>query len=276
MNVVLAARRSFRAELIKLWRPSTAVAMGLLAALSVLSTVLVVSLADPASPGGPRPGDGNGPGGFDVTTQQLAGATGIARGFTGGATFVGLLIFLVCAIAITLEYGQGTLRTLFLREPGRRGWFAGRVAVTLTLVALALLAALVLSVAVAVAVAGVRGIDTSAWWSADGARALASGYLNVLLAATFFAVAGTVLGLVLRSTALALSIGVAWMFPIEHIIQNSWSGASRVFPGLAFDAVSQGGVADASYVTALLVGAAYAVGAAALGTITLTRRDVTV
>src|SRR6185369_6872150 len=119
---------------------------------------------------------------------------GIARGFTGGATFTGLLIFLVCAIAITLEYGQGTLRTLFLRVPNRRGWLAGRLAVTLTLVALALVAALVLSVAVAVAVAGIRGIDTSAWWGTEGVRTLASGYLNALLAAAFFAVLGTVLG----------------------------------------------------------------------------------
>jgi hypothetical protein len=276
MNVALAARRSYRAELIKLWRPSTAVAMGLLAALSVLSTVLVISLADTDGPAGPAPGSGNGPAGFDVTTGQLAAASGIARGFTGGATFTGLLIFLVCAIAITLEYGQGTLRTLFLRVPNRRGWLAGRLAVTLTLVALALVAALVLSVAVAVAVAGIRGIDTSAWWGTEGVRTLASGYLNALLAAAFFAVLGTVLGLVVRSTALTLAIGVAWTFPIEHIVQASWSGATRVFPGLVFDTISQGGVVDASYGPALLLGIGYVLVAAAVGTVLLTRRDVTV
>ncbi|MCK9896649.1 ABC transporter [Frankia sp. AgB32] len=272
MNLVLAVRRSFRAELIKLWRPSTVVGMGLLGALTVLSTVLIVSLADPARP---RTRPVEGPAGFAVTTDQLATATGIARGFTGGSTFTGLLIFLVFAITITLEYSQGTLRTVFLREPRRLGWLAGRLAVMLTLVAVALAAALALSVGVAYAVARIRGIDTGAWWSADGAAALGSGYGNVLLASTFFGVAGTVLGLVLRSTALTLAVGVAWLFPLEHIVQGSWRGATHVFPGLVFDAVGQGGIADASYGTALTVSLAYALGAAALGAVTLTRRDVT-
>ncbi len=272
MNLVLAARRSFRAELIKLWRPSTAVAMGILALLSVLSTVLVIGLADAGGSGAATAG---GPVGFDVTTGQVSTAAGTALGFTGGNSFTGLLIFLVFAITITLEYSQGTLRTLFLREPRRLGWLAGRMALMLALVAVALIAALVLSVAVGLAVAALRGIDTSAWWSTDGFGHLASGYLNALVAAAFFGVAGTVLGLVLRSTALTLAVGVAWTFPIEHIIQESWGGSNRVLPGLVFDAIGQGGVAEAGYGTALLVGAGYAVGAAVLGAVTLSRRDVT-
>ncbi|MCM3886236.1 ABC transporter [Frankia sp. R82] len=277
MNTVRSAWRSLQAELVKAWRPSTVVTMGLLAALSVLSTVLVLALADDPSGGtpGPRPGAGDGPSGFDVTTDQLAAASGIARGFAGGSTFTGLLIFLVVAIAITLEYGQGTLRTLFLREPRRLGWLAGRLVLTLALVTAALIAALVLSVAAAVAVAGVRGIDTSAWWSADGARALATSYRNALLAATCFSVVGTALGVVLRSTAVTLAVGVAWMFPLEHIIANSWTGATRVFPGLVFDAVGQGGLVDASYGSALAVGGAYAAGAVAVAGLALARRDVT-
>ncbi len=272
MNLVLAIRRSFRAELIKLWRPSTVVAMSLLAALTALSTVLIVSLADPARP---RTGPVEGPAGFAVTTDQLATASGIARGFTGGSTFTGLLIFLVFAITITLEYSQGTLRTVFLREPRRLGWLVGRLAVMLALVVVALAVALGLSVGVAAVVARIRGIDTSAWWSADGAAALGSGYGNVLLASAFFGVVGTVLGLVVRSTALTLAVGVAWTFPLEHIIQGSWRGATHVFPGLVFDAVGQGGLVDAGYGTALAVGSAYALGAALLGAVALTRRDIT-
>jgi hypothetical protein len=272
MNLVLAVRRSYRAELIKLWRPSTAVAMAMLALLSVLSTVLVIGLAEADGPGAATAGR---PAGFDVTTGQVSAAGGMALGFTGGSAFTGLLIFLVFAITITLEYSQGTLRTLFLREPRRLGWLTGRMALMGVLVAVALGAALVLSVAVGLAVASIRGIDTSAWWSADGCQQLASGYLNALVAAAFFGVAGTVLGLVLRSTALTLAVGVAWTFPIEHIIQESWGASNRVLPGLVFNAIGQGGVSDAGYGTALLVGTAYAVGAALLGAIALSRRDVT-
>lgn len=270
MNLVQAARRSFRAELVKLWRPSTLVGMGVLTVLSVLSAVLIVSLADEP---GTLPGDG--PAGFNTTTDQLAAASGVARGFTGGSTFAGLLVFLVFAIMMTLEYSQGTVRTVFVREPRRVGWLIGRLAVLLTLVAVALVAALALSVTAATIVAGIRGIDTSAWWSSDGASALASGYGNVLLSSALFAIAGTVLGLVLRSTALALAVGVAWMFPLEHIVQGTWRDASHVLPGLVFDAVAQGGVPNASYQTALTIGLVYATVVAALGAIVLTRRDVT-
>ncbi|CAJ59337.1 MULTISPECIES: ABC transporter permease [Frankia] len=272
MNLVLAARRSLRAELIKLWRPSTAVAMAILAVLSVLSTALLFGLADAGGPGAAGAG---GSGGFGVTTGQVSAADGMALGFISGSTFTGLLIFLVFAITITLEYSQGTLRTLFLREPRRLGWLAGRMSVMLALTAAALIGAVVLSVGVGYVTATLRGIDTSAWWSGDGVRHLASGYLNALVAAAFFGVAGTVLGLVLRSTALTLAVGVAWTFPIEHIIQESWGASNRVLPGLVFDAIGQGGVSDAGYGTALLVGTAYAMGAALLGAITLARRDVT-
>ncbi|WP_462189134.1 MULTISPECIES: ABC transporter [unclassified Frankia] len=272
MSLLVAARRSFHAEPIKLWRPSTAVAMGILALLSVLSTVLLLALADP---GGSPPGGSGGPPSFDVTFTQVSAASGVALGFTGGSTFTGLLVFLVFAISITLEYSQGTLRTLFLREPRRLGWLAGRMAVMLVLVAVALVAALVVSIVVGLAVAGIRDIDTSAWWSADALGEAASSYLNALVAAVFFGLAGTVLGLVLRSTALTLAVGIAWTFPIEHIVQESWSGAGRVFPGLVFDAIGQGGTADAGYGSALLIGGLYAAGAAVIGAVSLARRDVT-
>lgn len=274
MSHVLAARRAFRAELLKLWRPSTLVAMGILALLSTLATILIISLADPAGPTTGSSGSG-GSSGFDVTTNALSTAKGITLGFTGGSSFTGLLVFLVFAITITSEYSQGTIRTLFLREPRRLSWLAGRVAVMLSLVAAALLAALVVSVFVGLAVAQIRGIDTSAWWSLDAAGHAASSYLNALVAAAFFGLVGTVLGLVLRSTPLTLAVGIAWTFPLEHILQDSWSGSNGVLPGLVFDAISQGGVTDASYGAALLVGAAYTLGATVIGAASLARRDVT-
>ncbi len=114
-----------------------------------------------------------------------------------------------------------------------------------------------------------------AWWTSAALGEVAGAYANALLAAVFFALVGTMLGILLRSTSAALLIGIAWMFPIEHIVQESWSGATRVLPGLVFDAVGRGGLPDASYGPALLTAVAYALVAAAIGAVSLRRRDVT-
>lgn len=263
--------RAFRSELIKLRRPSTGLAIGLLGLLSVLSTVLVMALADETAP---APGTGAPPS-FEITLAQLTEAEGLVFGFRGGTTFAGLLIFIVFTIGMTSEYGQGTLRTVFLREPRRLGWLAGRFGLMLSGVAIALLAAMALSIGMATVMAAIRDVDTSAWWTAAAAGEAASSYLNALLAATFFAIAGTALGIVLRSTTLALIAGIAWTFPLEHIIQDAWSPATGILPGLVFDAVGQGGLPDASYGSTLTLGAGYAVLAAVVGALSLTRRDVT-
>ncbi|MEX5632960.1 ABC transporter [Parafrankia sp. FMc2] len=270
MNALHCVVRAYRAELIKLRRPATVLAMAALGLLTVLSTVLAITLADPtSSPPGP------GTVGFDISLDQLATSQGLILGFRGGTTFIGLLVFVLFAVSITAEYGQGTLRTLFLKEPRRLGWLAGRLGVLLSAVAVALLAALGLSVAAAAVLAAVRGVETEAWWTSSALGDAAGAYLNALLAAVFFAVIGTALGIALRSTTAALLVGIAWMFPVEHIVQESWGTATSVLPGLVFDAVGRGGLPDASYTPALLTALGYTLVAGAFGAVSLSRRDVT-
>ncbi|WP_322752755.1 ABC transporter [Frankia sp. Cas3] len=271
MNITTTVARAYRAEMIKLRRPSTLAAMGVIGALSVLATVLAYALAH-ATPDLTVTARGSG---FQVMLAQLAAPAGPTLGFVGGTTFIGLLVFVVFTVSMTNEYGQGTLRTLFLREPRRLGWLGGRLGAMFSALAAALLVALMLSVATALLMSQIRGIDTSQWWTGAALREAADNYLNALVGTVFFALVGTTLGILLRSTTLALAIGIAWMFPVEHIVQNAWSGATGVFPGLVFDAVGRGGVVDASYGSALAVGTGYALIAAVLGAVSLARRDVT-
>ncbi|OAA25633.1 ABC-2 family transporter protein [Frankia sp. EI5c] len=277
MSALHSVSRSYRAEMIKLRRPGTVVAMSVLALLTVLSTVLTIALADEPTTAAAGGGSGDPGAGtpLDVSLARLATSQGLVLGFRGGATFNGLLIFVLFAVSMTAEYGQGTLRTLFLKEPRRLGWLAGRLGALLAAVAVALLAALGLSVAGAAVLAPLRDVDTSAWWTFGALGEAAAAYLNALLAAAFFAVAGTALGVALRSTTAALLVGIAWMFPIEHIIQDSWGTATSVLPGLVFDAVGRGGVPAAAYTPALLTALGYALLAAALTAVSLHRRDVT-
>lgn len=260
--------RAYRAELLKLRRPATLAAIGLVAALSVLATSLTFALA---KTGAPKIDDN----GFTESLGSLARPGGLTAGFVGAMTLAGLLVFVVLIVSMTSEYGQGTLRTVLVTQPRRGAWLAGKLGALLTVVTAAVLVALATSVATALIAAQIRGVDTSAWFTADALTTGAGNFLNALLAATFYASAGVALGVLVRSTAVALAVGVAWTFPLEHIIQGSWAGATHVFPGLLFSSLALGGVPDAGYRTALFAGLAYAVGALAIAFTSFSRRDVT-
>jgi ABC-type transport system involved in multi-copper enzyme maturation permease subunit len=262
--------RSYRAELLKLRRPATAAAVAVVAALGVLATVLTFALAKSGPP----------PAGTDnLNLRQslvvLARPEGLTAGFVGAVAFIGLLALVVFTVNLTNEYGQGTLRTVLVASPRRATWLAGRIAALLTAAVAATAVALVASVATAVVMAQIRGVDTSQWFTLDALGHLGRDSVNALLGVMFFGLAGVVLAILVRSTAIAVALGVAWTFPLEHIVQGAWPAATHVFPGLAFDAVTRGGVPDAAYGTALAVAAGYALAALAIGFASFSRRDVT-
>lgn len=262
--------RSYRAELVKLRRPATVAGIAIVAALGVLATVLVFALAKNGTTG--RPSDANG---FTRSLAALARPGGLTAGFVGSMTFVGLLMLVVLAVNVTSEYGLGTVRAMLIAQPRRGSWLAGKTAALLTAVLAATAAALVASVAAAFVMAAIRGVDTSAWLTADALGTGARDVVNAVLGVSFFGVAGIALAVLVRSTATALAIAVAWTFPLEHIIQNAWPAATHVFPGLAFNAVALGGLPDARYGTALAVALAYLAGALIVSIASFRRRDVT-
>lgn len=250
--------RSYRFELVKLGRPGVLVAGGLVAFVGLLATV--IAFATPAA----------GPALF-----RFAAAGGSTRGFATAGTFIGLLVFVLVVINITSEYGQGTLRNLLVHQPRRRALLAGKLLALLTVAAAALLVTLALSILAAFVAAEVRGVDTASWWSLTGLAKAGGTYLNALLSAALFSVAGTALAVVLRSGGLALAVGVAWLGPVEQLVKQSWAPASRVFPGLIFDTVSRGGLPHAPYWPALVSAAAYAAVALTVAFASFQRRDVT-
>lgn len=235
---------------------------------ALLATVLAFLTADP---GPARPVNGND---IAITLDQLGAAGGLTRGFSIAAGFIGLLMFVVFLTSVTSEYGHGTLRVLLTRQPRRGRLLAGKLVALLACTAAALLVAEVVSAAVAVGMAGVRDVPTSDWFTGNGLLQAGGDYANAFLNATFFGLLGAGVGVILRSTVLALGVGLAWFMPIEHIIQNAWAGAGRWFPGLLFEAVARGGTAVTSYQRSLLLAAIATTLVLVAGTATFLRRDV--
>ena len=264
--------RSMHAELLKLRRPAIIYgAGGAMLGFALLATVLTYATATTAAAASFVGGDS-----LTSTVGQLGQPGGLTRGFTIAAGFIGLLVFVLFTTSITSEYGLGTIRVLLLKQPRRARLLAGKLLALLACVAAVLFAAELLSGAAAIVLAHTRGIPTASWFTAAGLRHVAGDYANALLVAGLFGTVGMTVGVLTRSTPLALGIGLAWLAPLEHLIQLNWSGAGNWLPGLVFDAVAAGGTTSTTYLHALTTALAYAALALAVGTLSFLRRDVSV
>ncbi len=258
---------TIRAEILKLRRPGVIAGVGgSIVGLAVLSSVLVFATAKDGRPSGT---------GFSSTVGQLAESGGVSRGFSLSATFLGLVIFVLFLTATTSEYGLGTIRVMTARQPRRVQYLVGRYLTLIGGVALALLAAEIVSVGASSILATTRGISTSQWWTGAGLSHVAGDYGNALVAAAMYGGVAFALGTLIRSTAVALGVGIVWFMPLEHLLQLGWSGASRWLPGLSFDALARGGDGTVAFEHALVVGMIYAGVAAVVALWCYARRDVT-
>jgi ABC-type transport system involved in multi-copper enzyme maturation permease subunit len=265
--------RSLHAELLKLRRPAVLYgAAGSMLGFALLATILTYVTASSTAAGSAATGGAS----LASTVAQLGQAGGLTRGFAIAAGFIGLLVFVLFTTSMTSEYSLGTIRVLLLRQPRRVRLLTGKLLALLACVAAALLAAELISGGAAVALAHARGIPTADWFTMTGLGHVAGDYANAMLSVTAFGTVGITLGMLVRSTPIALGIGLAWLGPLEHITQLGWSGAAHWFPGLLFDAIATGGAANIPYQRALIAALVYAALALTAGIVSFTRRDVSV
>src|SRR5262249_3223220 len=156
-----------------------------------------------------------------VSLEELARAGGGTEIFRTSASFAGTFLFVVFVGVIAAEFSRGTIRTMLLRQPRRVRLLVGKLAAMLTSAAVALAAPEALTWLAARALAPSYGVSTSAWTSLD---ALGSAFVDfgaLLGWITGYAVLGMTVAVLLRSVPLALAVGIAWMGPFEHLLQNA-------------------------------------------------------
>ncbi len=260
--------RTFWAELVKL-RRRRVITLAALATLAfgIGSASIVLGSAEPARG---QPGFGQG-----TTIESLSRAGGGTEVFTTGASFAGTFIFVLFVGAIAVEFSRGTVRTMLLRQPHRTKLLAGKLAALLAFAATVLAGAEAVAWIAAKALAPSQDINTGAWTSVDALWHAVSDYGAALFWVAGYAVLATTVAVLTRSLPVALAIGIAWAGPFEHLLQDGWSTASRVFPGLLLEAFIAGGTTNVSATRAFVTIALYAVVAGAIATATFARRDVT-
>ncbi len=257
--------RAFRAELVKIRRRRVL----LLTALAVVlfaagGAAIVLSAAEPATIATPGRG---------LTLEALADAGGGTEVFRTAASFGGFFMFVVFVSAVAVEFDRGTFRTMLLHQPRRLRLLAGKMGGLLAFAAAVLLVTELLTWLAALLLAPSQGVTTASWTSLAGLGQGIADYLAVLFWVTGYAVLGMTLAVLARSVAVALAVGIAWAGPFEHLLQDAWDPASRLFPGLLLEAFVAGGTPDVGALRAFLTIAGYVAAGGLLGATSFVRRD---
>ncbi|MDP9389174.1 MAG: ABC transporter permease, partial [Actinomycetota bacterium] len=100
-------------------------------------------------------------------------------------------------------------------------------------------------------------------------------YGAVLVWVGAYALLATAAAVLLRSVPLAVAVSIAWAGPIEHLLQDAWTPAGRLFPGLLLEAFIAGGTIDVTASQALLRLLPYVALAGAVAGTAFARRDLT-
>jgi ABC-2 type transport system permease protein len=120
-----------------------------------------------------------------------------------------------------------------------------------------------------------QDIATGEWVSAAALGDALTDYASVLFWITGYALLGMMVAVLVRSVPLALGIGIAWAGPVEHILQDAWSTADRLFPGLLLEVFVAGGTSEVSASRAFFTVTAYVLIAVTIAATSFARRDVT-
>jgi hypothetical protein len=81
-----------------------------------------------------------------------------------------------------VRFNKGTIRMLFVTEPNRLKVLAGKILALTTSIAAAIAATLAISIGAGALMANTVGVETAAWWTADGVAAIGAAAINLTAA----------------------------------------------------------------------------------------------
>lgn len=215
----------------------------------------------------------------------------IPRIYTGGLPmFGGAIMMILGALAAGSGFGWGTWKTVLTQGPGRLVAFAGTL-VALSVVIVAIIAGqLVLDSGASALIATVE--SQALVWPDAGELAQSVG--GGLLISAMWATAGVLIGVLTRSPALAVGLGLVWSLVVENLLRgvanliNELEYVTNVLPGTAagsmagaLGATAEGEGEGAPGVLTVLTGAesatlltAYLVAFVVAAAVTMRRRDL--
>lgn len=264
--------RVIKSEWLKLLRPGMFLGgLGAMIGFSILAIILNLTRLNSTASAVPGPG---GRASSPLTAAQVAASNGFSTLTSISATFVGVVALSVCAIAVGMEYSNGTLRNLLVREPNRPRLLGGKLLALASFLTVGVLLAYGAALVTALILVPTHDISTANWLTSDGVQSLLKGAGNLLLATLVWGALGAILALVLRSTATALSIGLVYVLVVEQVILLAWSDGNKWLPGQLLSAIAQGGTSAVTYGKALQLVGTFVIAALIAAGALFHRRDV--
>jgi ABC-2 type transport system permease protein len=134
----------------------------------------------------------------------------------GMPMFGGAIVLILAALATGSGYGWSTWKTVFAQGPRRLAAVGGTLAALVMVVAGLVLTTLALDTVASLVVATVESQDLVWPTTADMAQGVGAALLVMLT----FAVAGAFLGVVARSPALSVGLGLVWALVVENLLRG--------------------------------------------------------
>jgi hypothetical protein len=231
---------SVRAELLRLRRwPAYWVLVGVWFALD-LAFVYVFPYIAYRTGGGPA-GDAGVPRG-ELLADVLPGAVPAAA-VQGTPLFGGAIVLILGALTVGSGFGWGTWKTVLTQGPGRGTAFGG----TLVVLALTVVGLVVVTMALDLGVAsGLAAVEDQPV-DLPSLGALARGTGTGALVLGMWCAAGVLIGVLTRSPALAVGLGLVWALVVENLLR----GVADLIGGLTVVTDHLPGTAAGSLVGAL-------------------------
>jgi ABC-2 type transport system permease protein len=281
-------RGSYRAEMLKLVRwPAMWVLSAVLLVLSQVFGYLIPYV-------GYRAGGGSGFAAGETPAQLLADVLPgrlVPNTLGGFPMFAGAIALIIGALVTASEYGWGTLKTILTQRPRRLVVIVGKLLAIATTVLVLVLAVFALDALWSWAIAMTEG-RAADWPSVfELGRGIGAGWLILGM----WSLLGALLGVLLRSTSLAVGLGLVWALAIENLVRGfagllgfldsfqqglPGTNAGSLVASLGAPTLDQPGgtpgVTDAvSGPQALVVLIAYLMALALIAGLTIQRQDVT-
>ncbi len=159
----------------------------------------------------------------ESTSADMAGIVG------GTSILAGLLISVIGVLAISSEFGHGTIRPTLVATPARAKVF---IAKAIVLAVLAFVSGLVIGLVgyvIGFALWSGRGAEDLSFFDSDGTLSvLLLGLPILFVLLTLF---GYGLGLLIRNSAAAVTLAILWPILIETIIGTAFAVAGVEEPG---------------------------------------------
>ena len=204
---------SYRAELLKLLRwPAMWILAAVLLVLSQVFGYLIPYVAY-------RSGGGSGFAAGETPAQLLADLLPgrlVPNTLGGFPLFAGAIALILGALVAASEYGWGTLKTILVQRPRRPSLLAGKLLSMATATLALVVAVFAVNALWSWVIAATEG-RPAGWPSVlDLGRGIGAGWLILGMWGLF----GAFLGILFRSTSLAVGLGLVWALAVENLVRG--------------------------------------------------------